>query len=147
MVKQFRATRTNKNLVKKTSTTPKQTKKAGEMNTDSRRHKFKSQTEKLAQISLNLVDKIEHLAISKEKSVTDSTFTYDEIQKISTFEKNKIWSREIQGNFFYLRRLFAVCEQTMIINLYLYTYTLCFFAFSKLYLECVPIYLYVNICF
>ena len=85
--------------MKKTNKEPEKTvKRAGEMPSKSAKHKFKTQSQELAHISLNLVEKIEHLVETEnEKGPSDNTFTFDEIQKISTFEKNKLWSRGIES--------------------------------------------------
>jgi sialic acid synthase SpsE len=114
MVKTFRPTRTNKNLVKKTPVVQTTNKRAGEMAPSINKHRFKTHTQELAQISLNLVDKIEHLAPQeKQRSVHENSFTFDEIQKITTFEKNKMWSRAIEGTLVFLKDLiyFITCVQ------------------------------------
>jgi hypothetical protein len=101
MVKHFRPTRLSKKVKLVDSESVPLLSKAGQMLPKLQNHKYKTQTQELAEISLNLVDKIEHLApIMKKKEALDDSFTFEEIIKITTFEKNTHWTRGIQSKGF-----------------------------------------------
>lgn len=101
MVKTFHVTRmskSNKQQEKKTNVT-KTIVKAGKMVDISKANKFKGKSESAKQISLSLIDKIEHF-VSRTKNDDDmESYTYLEIINISTFDKNPEWNEAAKSKY------------------------------------------------